>query len=355
MLSPHTNALAAILADHACSPDQVKAASCAFLGHAKTASRDEQAEALTKLAGCFSLEPPFRGGMAALVCGALVENGADPKPMVGPMIELLGIHLKGAARLSQACEEKLKQDRISDEDEDEAFEAARKALEPAMAVETTAWESLDALYLPAIAMFSASPAARETGQKLASDALKLERRHTAGPWLTPMLAVLHDEPFLALEPSTARGISGKMSGIADNFQLHVLLMEAFPRGILTGRRISAAAVAQARGDLSNAHRESVSGVWNLYNWQALQPGPTLPRSSNAEAMRHWIWSEGKPADIAVFEGARVILLGPSAYPRSWNSGRRFEHLPASLTVEKVLHKLEVRALLSRILVAGSKA
>lgn len=54
-----------------------------------------------------------------------------------------------------------------------------------------------------------------------------------------------------------------MSGIADNFQLHTLLMDAFPRGRLRGRRIPARVAANARGEGPQALDDTVEGAWNL--------------------------------------------------------------------------------------------
>ena len=67
------------------------------------------------------------------------------------------------------------------------------------------------------------------------------------------------------------------------------------------------------------------------------------------ATEHWIWNEGTPADIAVFEGRRVILLGPAAYSRTWPAQRTFAAMKPHLRIEKVLTPDEVQAWLEKMI------
>ena len=126
-------------------------------------------------------------------------------------------------------------------------------------------------------------------------------------WVGVMLGVLHEEPFVALEPEQRRGIVGAMSGVADNFQLHTLLMDAF--GLAT---VNAAAVAL--GDGPQQTEESIVGAWDM-----------------CDHVGDWIWGEGVPADIPVLDGHRVIVLRPPSYSRTWQSQRTFDVLAAGLS------------------------
>lgn len=83
--------------------------------------------------------------------------------------------------------------------------------------------------------------------------------------------------------------------------------------------------------------------------RALSGHFSLPDDSSA----FWIWNEGTPADIPVFDGRRVILLGPASYPRSWQSQRMFDNLPAKLEIEHKLTKDEIQDWLQRMLTAKS--
>ena len=114
----------------------------------------------------------------------------------------------------------------------------------------------------------------------------------------------------------------------------------------------AAAAEIARGNGPQQVSEMVTSVWNLYTWQALGPGLTLPDGSDYDTGRHWKWYEGVPLDIVVFEGRRVILLGPPSYPRSWQAQRLFDKLPAALDIERALTKAECGNWLEQMLLHG---
>jgi hypothetical protein len=142
-------------------------------------------------------------------------------------------------------------------------------------------------------------------------------------WVAQLLTVLHDEPFVAIELATGMGLIGRFSGIADNFQLHTLLMEEMP----PVSRVSPSVAANARGDGPQALDETVTGAWNLYTYAALRDG-TLPEATDPG--EHWIWNEGAPRDIPMVDAHRVVLLGPPAYERTWNAVRTFEPLRGEL-------------------------
>lgn len=154
-------------------------------------------------------------------------------------------------------------------------------------------------------------------------------------WVALVLGVLHEEPFVAIEPATRIGIAGRMSGIVDNFQLHTLLMDALPLprrrfGRRAPRRVSESAAATARGDGPQETDETVVGAWNPYVYAAFAGG-SLPAKEDYQAARHlFIWNEGTPADIPSLDGRRVILLGEPSYVREWPSARVFGPLRASL-------------------------
>jgi hypothetical protein len=143
-----------------------------------------------------------------------------------------------------------------------------------------------------------------------------------------------------------------MSGVVENFQLNVLLMDVFPRsGFLARRRVSKQVADIARGLGPQQSDDTVTGVWNLYTYQAIGLDLTLPSPSDYNASACWVWNEGSPEDIPVFEEHRVILLGPASYSRSWRSQRMFDKLPASLDIERQLSKNEAKDWLKRMATA----
>ena len=95
----------------------------------------------------------------------------------------------------------------------------------------------------------------------------------------------------------------------------------------------------------------LGSAFNMPAWQAIQPGLTLPDPNDYGGSANWVWNEGIPEDIPVFEGRRVVLLGPRSYPRSWRAQRTFNLLPAELAIERRLTAAEARDWLQRMLAA----
>src|SRR2546423_1566882 len=83
-------------------------------------------------------------------------------------------------------------------------------------------------------------------------------------------AVLDNESIVAIEPATMLGVLGRISGVVDNFQLNVLLMDGFPKsGFFARRRVPQRVADVARGVGPQQTNEMVTSVWNLYTWQAI--------------------------------------------------------------------------------------
>lgn len=296
------------------------------------ASREAMA---TLAAGLNSLDPE-PAGVASRVVGAMIEAGHDPRPVRAAMLGALQQTLPVCAAIADEARAEVGDppDHIDeDEAEDWLAERGAEALNEAAGrrpAAAAAWQRLHEVWPGAIALFSVDPEARAEAQDLAPIAERIEDVHEAAGWLRAMLTVLHDEPYVAIEPETRTGVVGRMSGIVENFQLCTLLMDEFPRD---EPRVSKAAVAVARGDGPQQIDETVTGVWNLFTYEALQPGSKLPDPADISLSHTWIWNEGMPADIPVLDGHRLILLGPAAYSRQWKAQRMFLRLPARLTAD----------------------
>src|SRR5262249_60468311 len=103
---------------------------------------------------------------------------------------------------------------------------------------------------PAIAGLSRDKDARQRAVLALPEFALLARAHPDAGWLELLLSVLDAEPFLVLHPATRNGYEVRVSGVADNFQLHILLADALigaavprrfpwlrsPRAGLSGRR-----------------------------------------------------------------------------------------------------------------------
>jgi hypothetical protein len=312
------------------------------------ATPEQSRDALLKLSEGLVLPDPAGAEVAARLLGALIEAGHDPQPARGPMLDCLRAVLPLCITLADAV-----RPQIGDPPAGLSEYAAGKwlgrraneALERAaaeMSEASEAWQRLQVVWPGAIALLSLDPQGRAEASDLQPLAHELLDLHEAAGWLAAMLGVLHEEPFVALEPDTGIGIAGRMSGVVDNFQLNVLLMDALP---WTGkRRISRTALAVASGDGPQQSKETVVATWELYSYAVLDPDGRLPDEPDPETL---IWDEGMPADIPVVDGHRVIVLRPAPAERSWRAQRMFASLRASLTRE-VLDEAAVAGWLARV-------
>lgn len=355
--------LSSMVASPKATGDEINAVAASLYEAAEQAKRGEINEAMGILSSGLAVEDASRGGFLATVCVALVEYGGDVSSISVPLIEKLGELLGSSKQMLEECLERMpnneeRTERQEDKAQDhlELFEKTRKQVAVYMPAEAEAWDSLDIFWPPAILMFSISPDARAEANHLMALTGKLAAYQNGAYWLDIMLKVLHEEPILVIEPAKQLGIMGRMSGIAGNFQLHVLLMDVFPqKGWFVSPRIPSCVVEVARGNGPQQTDDIVSGQWNMYSWQGLQPSLTLPDHWQWSSKEHWIWGEGLPADIPVFDGYRVILLGPPSYPRTWRSQRLFENLPANIEVVKRLARPEVKQWLQRMATMAAKS
>jgi hypothetical protein len=353
MLKTATDSLITAACDASATADDLNNSAKAFCQAAGRACLDEANAALAALGNHIELDDVTRGGTIAMVCGALVERGCDPSIVAQRLTSRIEPLLIASAELLRVCVEQIPKTDDEDHDRYESFEAAREQLAPSMPTQNAAWAALDKFWGPAIAALGASAAARQAARPLLDAATQISEFHQAGHWLRLMLTVLENEPVLVIEPNKSLGIVGRISGVVENFTLNTLLMDVFPRkGWFSRRRRIPQRVADvARGKGPQQTNDTVTSVWNLYTWRAIQRNLQLPNPKDYDAAKNWIWNEGTPADIPIFEGHRVILLGPRSYVRFWPSQRTFKTLATDLICERSLTPAEISEHLKRMLAA----
>lgn len=357
--------------------EELNDASQRFAGELHDATPGQANDALRRLAAEFGDLRPVAAGHVGISCGSLVEAGGDPE-IAGPaLLGLLPRVLDGVCEFYDLCYERV------EADPDIAAEVARRTEEDEgydldQYIADESWDELAQRFGPFIFKHKPVPVLAHMAQRFyclgviahlsRSKPLRavararpelLDKSRAAdgaaghGSFLTDMLRVLDDEPLVVLHPGERKGYEVRISGVADNFQLHTLLAGELigdpGKGWLNGKKPPAAVVALARGDGMPTGELHTTGAFNLWNWTGLQPDGTLP--TGQDGSDHWIWNEGAPADIRPFEGMRVVLLGPPPYPRGWNAGRRFPNMPAEFAVQRVLSFDEVADWLARLAAA----
>ena len=280
---------------------------------------------------------------------ALIEAGYDPHTVSEKLFAQIEKLLVSSIKLYDICMQEMPDESDEEIDPYEKFSEIEAQKLEEFPTEANAWRSLTELELPMVSIMSADPSIRATAKRLQESYEHLLPYHPGAHWPACLMSVLEKEPILVIEPESKLGIKGEISGIADNFQLHVLLMARFPHTDRYESRISSESLAVASGEGPQKGGETITGTWNLYSYKVLNKKPLLPDLDDYESNKHWAWGEGKPMDIPVFSGYRVILLGPPSYHRIISSQRYFSALPADIYNIKNLSKTEVDSWLEKIL------
>jgi hypothetical protein len=143
-------------------------------------------------------------------------------------------------------------------------------------------------------------------------------------WLPGLAQVLDDEPVVVMDHATGRGFRLTMSGVGDNHQLHTLLADRLigdpAEGLLEGERPRPEWVAAA----TTAHPTC--------GWD----NPIYRRFRLFDGTGAYIAPEGRPADIALIEGVRLLVLHPPYGNRGWTGGRTYQGMVPELTLDHIM-------------------
>lgn len=330
------------LLDANTTPDDIDEATRALLTTSSDYSPEQAAEAIAVIAEGIAAPEYPRSFHAALLCGAFMEGGCDPAAVSAPLLDKLSHMVAMSDEFVAECRSTLP-DEADEEADEEAVEAAVEAAAEKMPDHADAYFGLvERFWQPTMALLSRHvPSHTRARSELLEPLTRVCSLQHPTSWYLQMLAILFDEPIVILEPATGLGVEGTVSGIADNFQLNTLIMDQFPNP--DGQaRVPETAAATARGHGDQQTEDVLTGTWNLCNWQAIQPDGSI-----SEETDFWIWNEGSPADIEVFDGVRVVILADPTYPRSWGAQRVFD-MPASLKIKREMSADEVTEWVSRL-------
>lgn len=296
----------------------------------------------------------------ATVIGALFEKDSVPDSVIPRLIKYFENLLAESEKITKSFASKIAplMDLEGEDDEPDIYELFEEHYDKftTQTPETgVAWGKFEETWCCGIALFSVSKKAREQARYLRPIAFQNSEFSNGAHWFNTMLSVLDDEPFIAIDIEKKLGVRGKMSGVVDNFQLHTLLMDAFPKGWFTAENLTPEIIQNAKGFGEQCTDLTVVGRWNMFNWTVFRPEYTLDDYSNTKLSDYWIWHEGKPEDIEIFESHRLILLAKCSYQRTWGAQRMFCALNAELKVEQKLTSAEVNHLLYRLSIAPKPA
>lgn len=337
-----------------------------ILQQATRAPREDLDGALQRLEELVGSLPLLPAALIALGCGALVEYGGSPSAVIPVIFRRTGEALQRAASFVSACKEAARaqpSQAAENEDAEQCVETYGEQVSQRMPEEARAWSALPMLFRVALAILMGDARARQLVRDNISFTTALKGfpvQNTDVVCIHKLLQILEHEVLIILHPGLRRGYRVRINGIGDNFQLHTLLADALigdpTHGWLPGERPDPIVVAAAKdGPCPRTVEENqtfpvAQGAFNLWNWQGLQADGTLPTPGTTQS-RSWIWNEGTPADISLFEGSRVILLGPPPYARTWSAGRSFPSIAGQFDVLELLTPAQIEDWLTRLAAA----
>ncbi len=282
------------------------------------------------LAALLDEVPPGPRAVVAVMTGACVERGADPVACAPAVFACALDAFEQAAVFCERWTTFGYGELPGHEGEAPGrAEAERIGFEP-----VAAWQAAPRFEMACVAMLNSPRVRREVPDRDRFRALVTRVSELSGePFkcLDYALAVLDDEPLVALDRATGAGFAVRISGIGDNFQLHTLLADALiGQGLPAGEPPSAQAVACCRD----------------------QPGmvPTTGSFDLVGADGRCVPNEGRPADIPLLDGVRLVVLDPPPYRRTWPAGRYFPGMTGHLGYERALSPHESASLLARVAV-----
>lgn len=300
-----------------------------------------------------------RGSLATTICGYLVENGFPSEAVLPDFIGFYEGLLDKSRPFFDLLSANVSKMRVAEDEREEAVsQRYSELLNDEDIVDNDTYNaviSLDKFYACGISLFSINRNNFEEAKARLKDKVALVAPFSEGGfWIDKLFTVLFDEPVVVIDIDNRKGFEGKINGIVDNYQLQHLLM-GLP--LLNDGKMS---ISEENLDIANGtgpqnSDNTIENKWNMYNlglcgqsnWKILINNRENP-SQSIEFRDYWIWSEGAPMDIPIYNDRRVILLGMPSYSRSSRAQRTFKNLKASVVVEKELSNDEINLWLNDI-------
>ncbi|MDL2302898.1 hypothetical protein LJC28_00720 [Dysgonomonas sp. OttesenSCG-928-D17] len=315
-------------------------------------NEDDVNEFMKRVFSLSSLQDIERASLATTICGYLIERGFPGDAILNDFIDLYDGLLNKALPFYKILFYQLS--KIDPEDEernekvDELYSDLINDKELVSDEVYAAITGLDKFYACGISLFSISKQNFYQAKERLQEKVAYVGNYNQGCyWFSKLFDVLFDEPVVVIDIDNKVGFTGKISGIADNYQLQHLLM-GIPQLNNGGKAINDEDLAVANGSGEQITERSIESKWNMYNlelcsepeWKSIVRNKENPSLSIAYR-DSWIWSEGTPKDITIHNGYRVILLGIPSVSRSSRVQRTFKNLKAGIEIERELSADEI--------------
>jgi hypothetical protein len=312
------------------------------------ASTDELTDALVDMAPWLcTLHGLF--AKAALIAGAFVEWGGSPLPLAKALPGWAAYKMRLYALFQDVWPHVSGGQPFPDQDDLSAMHSAIETMAvaadgarlPVTGINqiVATWFDLEdwlklMITLLASREFRAAMAGRD---EVRDSAAAIASKVQSADWVYGLSVVLDSEPLVALDKASRRGFHLTMSGVGDNFQLHTLLADR-----LAGHG------QQAPFGLEPPRPEWVAAATDGPPLLPLTD-PILRRFRLFDGLGYYVFPEGRPVDIALLDGSRVVVLHAPLGRYGWSGGRTYEHMMPTLTLDRFMEPAEAASWLARVL------
>ncbi|MEN3537856.1 hypothetical protein AAH991_22270 [Microbispora sp. ZYX-F-249] len=305
---------------------------------------------LVRLCDLFGRLSPGLGARLAVMGGAMVENGADPAPLIDPVVAGVCDALERSAEFARAWRAVTDRRLPEPGPEDHVLLGAARVLSgpfgllgrlglgrrlpsPRALDLAVGWSIADDWSTAATTLLQRSAAIRAefSRRPRLTAAVAAVEDDRPDLWCLPrLLAVLDDEPLIVVHRPAARAYAMTIGGIGDNFQLSTLLAHVLSEHV----------------PVTIPHPSWVEAATD----GPLRPeaGPIVDRFDVRDATGELIRNAGHPAEIPLLDGHRVVVLDRPSFRRTWNIGRTYPMMRPSITLDRVLSEEETRMWSSRL-------
>jgi hypothetical protein len=286
--------------------------------------------------------PIWEFSCTANTCGIGVENGADPAYCIQPILDRLTQQLADCKGLRDQLVELIGTSDLEAIPEDQWDALANRSPEAAQRMR----EYLGIIFngRAAMAMLARSTEARNQARRrpeLYQNASNGRTLNRYAFYIAEVMEAVDGEDVVVIDLKRKIGFLTRLHAVRSNAHLfsliQALLLEQPQYQDWTGAKPHPLLASIARcermidtispeewtqsGLLNEKGQAFDQGIWQFYQWPALQQDGTIETWAMAEPYHPWwVWGEMSPHDIVEIDGMKIILLGEPELPRQWEMG-----------------------------------